>query len=302
MTTVALLSVVAALAASACFGTAAVLQSVGARRILRTGAVDLRLALRLASSLPYMSGFGLDLLGGMLALVAMRRLPVFAVEALIASYVAVTAALAARLLNNPLRPTGWLALGGVAAGVIMLAWSAQGQPAEPAGILARLSVLAAALTLGGLPLALDRMMAQPPPVLAFTGGLVWGLIPLATRMVSEPGVVLGLLSDPAAYTVPIAGALGLLLYTGALQRTSVVSATAMAILGETLVPAAAGLLLLGDQPRPGTGAVALSGFLSTVLACLVLARNATVAQTGRKGVSASDEPFGEESKFNAPQT
>jgi hypothetical protein len=52
----------------------------------------------------------------------------------------------------------------------------------------------------------------------------------------------------------------------------VVTATVMAILGETLLPAAAGVLVLGDQPRPGTGIVAVVGFFSTVGGALVLAR------------------------------
>ena len=50
---------------------------------------------------------------------------------------------------------------------------------------------------------------RPGPVLAFIGGSVWGLIPLATRTMRDPGSVIGLLSDPAAYTVAAAGALGL---------------------------------------------------------------------------------------------
>jgi drug/metabolite transporter (DMT)-like permease len=264
--------VVGALAASVCFGTAAVLQSVGARRMHRTVAVDARLLLRLTRSIPYLSGLGLDLLGFLLALTGMRRLPVFAVEALIAPYVAVTAVLAAWLLKAPLRAREWLALGGVAAGVAMLAWSAQAQPTRPVGILARSSLLATTVALGAAAACIDRVAARAATVLAFIGGLAWGLIPLATRMLRDPGSILALLSDPAAYTVAAAGALGLLLYTAALQRTGVVTATVMAILGETLLPAAAGVLVLGDQPRPGTGIVAVVGFFSTVGGALVLAR------------------------------
>ena len=276
MTTGALTSAVAALAASVCFGAAAVLQGMAARRMQRSH-IDVRLPLRLARSLPYLSGLAMDLLGFLLALIAMRRLPVFAVEALISSYVAVTAVLAVRLCGTTLRRREWLAVGGVAAGVIMVALSAQVQPTDQVGILARLFLPTATLTLGGLALVVDRVMTRSAPVLAFIGGVAWGLIPLATQMMRDPDSVLGLLSDPAAYTVPAAGGLGLVLYTGALQRTSVVRATAMAILGETLLPAAVGLSLLGDQPRPGTGLVALAGFLLSVGGGLVLARYGDIA-------------------------
>jgi drug/metabolite transporter (DMT)-like permease len=268
-----------ALAASVCYGTAAVLQDVGARRTHRTGAVDPRLLLRLTGSMPYMSGLGLDLLGFLLALTAMRRLPVFAVEALIAPYGAVTAVLAAWLLKAPLRARGWLALSGVAAGVAMLAFSAQPQPIRPVGILARSSLLATTIALGAVAACIDRVAARAAAVLALIGGLVWGLIPLATRMLRDPGSIHGLLSDPAAYTVAAAGALGLLLYTAALQRTGVVTATVMAILGETLLPAATGVLVLGDRPRPCTGVVAVIGFFLTVGGGLVLARCRDVEPT-----------------------
>lgn len=277
MSTSILTGVVGALAASVCFGAAAVLQSAGARRLERAGGVDLRLLLRLIRSLPYLLGLGLDLLGFLFALIAMRRMPVFAVEALIASYVAVTAVLAAWLLRQRLRGREWLGLGIVIVGVALLALSAQPQQVQPAGVAARLALLVTTLALGGLAFAVDRMVARPASVFAFIGGLTWGLIPLAIRMMRDPGSVLGLLSDPVAYVVPVAGGLGLLLYTGALQRTSVVTATAMVVLGETLLPAAAGLLLLGDRFRPGTAVVATAGFLATVGGVLLLARYGDLA-------------------------
>jgi drug/metabolite transporter (DMT)-like permease len=272
MTNNGLTSVVAAMVASVCFGTAAVLESIGARRIDRTRAIEVRLLFRLAGSRPYVLGVALDLLGFLFAVVAMRHLPVFAAEAFITSYLAVTAVVAVWLLGITLQSKEWLALGSVAAGVTMLAWSAPVQTNVPAGLPLRVLLLVTTVVLGAVGLAVDRGAGRPGPVLAFIGGSVWALIPLATRTMRDPGSVIGLLSDPAAYTVAAAGALGLLLYTGALQRTSVVTATAAAILGETVLPAVAGLTLLGDQPRPGTGLAALVGFLSTIGGGLVLAR------------------------------
>jgi drug/metabolite transporter (DMT)-like permease len=283
----ALTSVVAALTASVCFGMAAILQSLGASRIARSHTVDVGLLFCLARSRPYVLGMGLDLLGFLAAVVAMRRLPVFAAEALIDSYLAVTAVLAVWLLGITLRSREWLALASVAAGVAILAWSAPVQANAMVGLPLRLSLLVTALMLGAIALAVDHGAARAGPGLAFIAGSVWGLIPLATRTIRDPGSVIGLLCDPAAFTVPAAGALGLLLYTRALQRTSVVTATAVAILGETLVPAAAGLTLLGDQPRPGTGAAALVGFLATIGGTLVLARYGDVGATSEGGQAAS---------------
>jgi hypothetical protein len=44
------------------------------------------------------------------------------------------------------------------------------------------------------------------------------------------------------------------------------------LLGETVIPALVGVLVLGDQTRPGFTAVAVSGFLIALLAALTLAR------------------------------
>jgi hypothetical protein len=44
------------------------------------------------------------------------------------------------------------------------------------------------------------------------------------------------------------------------------------VTGETVMPALVGVLLLGDQTRPGFSAVAVTGFVVAVLAALILAR------------------------------
>ena len=56
MTNNGLTSVVAAMVASVCFGTAAVLESIGAKRIDRARAIEVRLLFRLAGSRPYVLG------------------------------------------------------------------------------------------------------------------------------------------------------------------------------------------------------------------------------------------------------
>jgi drug/metabolite transporter (DMT)-like permease len=266
-------STAGALLASVCFGTAAVLQAIGARRTARARGIDLRLMWRLTRSPPYLAGLGLDLVGFLFALVAMRSLPLFAVEAILASYVGVAALLANRVLRARLRSGEWLALCGVAAGLIMVASSVSAQPTPPVGA-GRWWLPVVTLVLGGSAMFLGRLRSPAGAALiAFVGGVLWGLVAIATRVVRDPGSVADLVTDPAAYTVLAAGALGLLLYTTALQRTSVTAATAMAIVGETLAPAATGLLLLGDEPRPGAGPLAVVGFVLTVGGALALARH-----------------------------
>jgi len=65
--------------------------------------------------------------------------------------------------------------------------------------------------------------------------------------------------------------LGILLFTTALQRGSVTSATALTFAVETVVPAGIGLGFLGDTTRPGYALVASVGFLLTIAGTLALA-------------------------------
>jgi hypothetical protein len=61
------------------------------------------------------------------------------------------------------------------------------------------------------------------------------------------------------------------LFTTALQRGSVTSATAVMFAVETVVPAGIGLVFLGDATRPGFAVVAALGFVLTIAGTLALA-------------------------------
>ncbi|MGB7448342.1 MAG: hypothetical protein WA892_04355, partial [Ornithinimicrobium sp.] len=76
--------------------------------------------------------------------------------------------------------------------------------------------------------------------------------------------------NPATYALLVAGLVALLAYSTALQRGTVTQATAPLVVGETVAPAIVGIMLLGDQPRPGWGWVAAVGFGLAVLGALSL--------------------------------
>src|SRR5262249_13612050 len=158
---------------------------------------------------PYVAGLCLDGLGFLLALAAMRSLPVFAVEAIVASYVAVTAVLAAWLLGARPRPREWCAVAGVAIGLALLAMSASPQSRPFVGLVGRWALLATVLVLAGSAAALGRHRSPTgATVVGFVGGLIWGVVPIATRILPDLSVT-GLVTDPAAYAIPAAGGLGL---------------------------------------------------------------------------------------------
>ena len=87
-----------------------------------------------------------------------------------------------------------------------------------------------------------------------------------------------LLRDPATYALAVAAVVALLTYSTALQRGSVTQATAPLVVGETVVPAIVGVVMLGDVPREGWEWVAVVGFALAVGGALALAGHGEVAE------------------------
>src|SRR5580693_9572706 len=121
-------SLVAALVSAFCYGIAAVMQAVAIRSASRRPAriregdpaaarVDPGLIVRLLGQWRFIASIGIDLFGFLAQLVALQRLPLFAVQAVIASNLAVTAVFAAWLIKVRLGWREWLAVGGVVVGV-----------------------------------------------------------------------------------------------------------------------------------------------------------------------------------------
>ncbi len=78
------------------YGLATVLQAVGARRTGGGDTLDVGLLVRLAHQGPYLAGLALDVGGVLFTVLALRKLPLFVVQAAIAGSLAVTAVAAAR--------------------------------------------------------------------------------------------------------------------------------------------------------------------------------------------------------------
>jgi len=80
--------------------------------------------------------------------------------------------------------------------------------------------------------------------------------------------------DPVAWALVGFSAIALTAYGLALQRGSVTTVAAVTFSVETVVPAAIGLLWLGDQVRPGAASVALLGFVLALGGSVALAGHA----------------------------
>ncbi|MEU7055304.1 hypothetical protein [Streptomyces sp. NPDC046197] len=263
---------VCALGAAVCFGTATVLQAVAARAAGTGGGSDAALFLRAVRQWRYLAGLALDGLGFLLQIIALRSLPIYVVGAALASSLAVTAVAAARLLRARLSGVEWSAVGVVCAGMAMLglASGAEGsREGSPVLKWAMLVTSVAVLVLGALS---SRLAGRGQGLLLGLGaGFGFGVVEVAVRLIDSltPSV---LLTNPATYALVLGSVGAFVLLTMALQRGAVTTATAGMVIGETIGPAAVGVVWLGDRTREGLTWLAVVGFAVAVAGALALAR------------------------------
>ena len=274
-----LASLTAALVAALFYGIASVMQSVAAHEASNrkpqdadAGGVDPGLLPRMLRQWRFVVSLCLDALGFVAQLIALQRLPLFAVQAIVAANLAVVAVVASLVIKVRLSWREWLAVTGVVVGVGLLGSSAGPEGASQAGVMFKLALIVAIAALGLIGLAAARLR-DPARTLALglVAGFGYGVIGIAARVLNgfEP---LTLLRDPAAYAVAAAGIVSFVFYATALEGGSVTVATAAVVLAETLPPAIIGVVFLGDRTRPGLEPAAIVGFLLAVTSAVMLAR------------------------------
>jgi drug/metabolite transporter (DMT)-like permease len=293
-------SLLAALLSAVCYGVASVMQAIAVRaasrrsmaQVARAGeGVDAGLLVRMARQGLFLASIAIDLVGFVAQLIALRRLPLFAVQAIMASNLAVTAVCAAWIMKARLAIREWLAVAGVIAGVSLLGLSAGAEGAARVGREFELGLIVAVAAVGVTGFAVARLPNPVrTPALGAIAGLGYGALAVAARILPGFGP-LQLIRSPAAYTVAAAGILSFLLYATALEGGSVTTATAAVILAETAPPALVGVEFLGDKTRPGLTAVAVLGFALAVVCALALARFGEASER-RDAAHARAEPVG----------
>jgi len=262
----------AAATSAVCYGVASVLQSKAAKSSAASEQVDPRLVIRLLTQIPYLAGLLLDFAGFALSVLALRSLPLYVVQAIIASNLAVTALVVAVLYRARLARREWLAIAAICAGLAMLGLSAGKEGAHGVALSIRVGLLSGTVVLGVVAAWLARTTRQmPAAMLGAVAGLGYGAVAVAARTIPslQP---LQLVADPAAWALLIGAAIGTLFFATALQRGRVTTVTATMVVGETVVPAALGIALIGDSVRHGSAPLIAVGFLLSLAGTLTLAR------------------------------
>ncbi|MDO3396113.1 hypothetical protein [Nocardioides cremeus] len=222
-------------------------------------------------------------LGGfLLHVVAIWWLPLYLAQATVAMALPV-AALAQRRVEEPLGRAHWTSVALVVLGLVLLAagsGSAGATRADP--------VLALALALGAAALALASVLRHHLGAagLGALAGLGYAGSAVAVRGVQLP------VSGPVlvcALAVPSFSLVAFWLYSLGMDRAAVSSATAPMNVGQTFVPAAVGVALLGDTVRAGWAPVVLVGLVVSTWGAVRLGRAADLARPHRATGDSSAE-------------
>jgi hypothetical protein len=244
----------------------ALLQAEGARRATRT---------RPAAIQPrYIAGVAVDFLAWGFAVVALRVLPVFAVQAIIGGTIALTAVFNARMLGLRLPVRTRVAVAVCLTGLVMVAASA-GQQHSPVRTRGVDVILLVSLLLLGVAVLVLRQGKHSWP-LALVAGLGFGGTALSVRaahvQTGEGFDLVLLLGQPATYLVVGFWLVGMVGYTAALSRGDVGAVTAVFTVTEVLVPGMVGIQLLDDPVRPGWAWVLAVGLAAALAGTVVLAK------------------------------
>jgi drug/metabolite transporter (DMT)-like permease len=258
---------VAPIVAACAYGFGAVLQTIGAQR--GGGEPGMRGLAAILRQLPYLWGLAFDLLGWVLTMYAVRRLPLFTVQTTLASSLAVTALLGWRLLGLRLRRVDVSAIGVIIVGLVLVGVSAADGEAEP---LARVTqvLLVLGVPLGAF-LCLRVFRAGGYVAAGAAAGLMFALSAMCARAVESSDGIGDVIGQPIAWAVAGYAIAGLAIHARSLEGGQVGPVTAAMWSTEIIVATSVGFLVLGDRVRSGWAIPAVAGILLTLVATRVLA-------------------------------
>jgi hypothetical protein len=245
---------------------AGLLQAAGSRRVSRRRPLIVQPR--------FIGGLLADAVGWAATVVALRQLPVFAVQAVLGGTIALTPVATRIVHGSSLRRVDRYAIAACSLGLALAAGSA-GSERHPVSIVTAAAVLFTAL--GLLVVALVALWhggrAWP---LAIVAGLGFGGSALAVRSIdieADRGVLLQLAGQPATYLVITFWVLGLVAYSRALGLATLASVTAVFLVTEVVAPGLIGIALLGDTVRDGWWPVLVAGLAVAMVGVVVVARS-----------------------------
>jgi hypothetical protein len=267
----------AAFASAVFYGGSAVIEGRSARATPIAGRSGKRAAVRATIRPLYLGGMVLSAVGWVSALIALRRLPLFAVQSIAAGSIGVVVLIAwVHTRQAPTRRIGSL-LAVLGLGLVLLAVSAA--PSDPVHVA---WLFRALLWVGVVGIAFGAVMAtrqhgaRGAALLGVVSGLADAVLALAARTIHVKSLS-SLLHEPIALAFVPCAVIGVVAFAGALQRGSASTALACQQATLTVVPSVIGLIVLGDRPRHGFFPETIAGLVITIVAVIILTLSDPIA-------------------------
>ncbi|MQA62655.1 MAG: hypothetical protein GEU86_14445 [Actinophytocola sp.] len=266
-------AVLAALAS----GSGSILESIGVRRAGAFGGTSMDLV-GLRRQWIYFAGLGADLTGFVCAAAALRQLPLFLVQSVLAFSVGVTATIAT-FLGTRLSPAGWLTLGVGATGLVLLGLSAEPSPAAAIESGWRWLLVGMAIPVATIAWRAKRRTGPwAASALAFSTGLGFSIVGVSARTLQLPDSAWRLILEPSAWAIAVNGVVAAVVFAMALQKGRPTGVTAIMFTTNTSLASLIGLIYLDDRVRAGFDVAAATGFVCAVAGAIGVAHFAAIAR------------------------
>lgn len=286
------LAYLAAFGCALCYGIGSLFQDISAKRSMTNApdGPDARSMARVVVRLPYLIGTVVDGLGFILSLVALDRLPLFAVQAISAASIGVVV-VGSPFVGSP-RATRfqWILLAVLGTGLVALAATAQPEHAATVSTVFVVVMWVGVAVAAGVGWWLSTRGTGNgiAGVMGALSGVSFGGMSICARALEADRGLVSMATDPLTGALVLYGTIGLVVFAGALQRGTVTVALSTQYVTQTVFPAIVGLLVLGDRSRPGQAPIAAMGFVLATVAAIGLSmvspggdRRPPVEPTGR---------------------
>jgi len=254
-------------------GVAPVYQKIGADTEIRPEKIDFTLLIRLLKNRPYLLATLFQLLGWCLGLIALRVLPLFLVQSIIAGSIVLTALAEKIITHRTLGKRLYWAIAVIICGIILLSTAA-----KPGRAMALNSNLTFGIEIAPIIIAAIGLIClyiknkASVTLLALLSGGAFGGAAIIGRIIIYPALSWKSLANPMLLSLVAFALLGQFLFTVALQRTTGTITNALALATSTLAPAILGLVYFSDKIRPGFSFIVIIGFILTVGGSLGVAK------------------------------
>lgn len=254
---------IAGLIAAICYGTAIVLEQLGAKKESKIKSLNPLHLLGLLKRSTYFWGIVLDLFGEIFILIAVRRLPLFLVQSFIALSIVVSALLDHYWLKHQIKKNEKIAIGLVLTGLLILSLVAKPGTAIATSYMFKLILVLMPIAFIILGTALVKLKTSKlnSAFIAILAGLAFGATSVLTRMLIFNQIDKQLIQVFMVISIIVYAIIAMILLSIVLQREKINRINSIVTSTEVIGPSIIGIIFLGDGVRGGLWIVLVIGLI-----------------------------------------